>query len=72
MFCDLFNQSLNTNTVPSLWKISNVCPILKSGDASLLSNYRPVSLLNNIEKILEIIIFKHIYNYLKDSDFFTH
>ena len=71
MFCDLFYQSLNTNSVPSSWKISNVCPILKSGDASLPSTYRPVSLLNNIEKILERIIFKHIYNYLKDNDFFT-
>ena len=48
-----------------------MCPILKSGDASLPSNYRPVSLLNNIEKILERIIFKHVYNYLKDNDFFT-
>ena len=48
-----------------------MCPIFKSGDASLLSNYRPVSLLNNIEKISERIIFKHVYNYLKDNDFFT-
>ena len=69
--CDLFNQSLNTSSVPSSWKISNVCPIFKSGDASLASNYRPVSLMNNIEKILERIIFKHVYNYLKDNDFFT-
>ena len=23
--CDLFNQSLNTSSVPSSWKISNVC-----------------------------------------------
>ena len=44
---------------------------IKSCDASLPSTYRPVSLLNDIEKILERIIFKHIYNYLKDNDFFT-
>ena len=69
--CDLFNQSLNTSSVPSSWKISNVCPIYKSGDASLPSNYRPVSLLSNIEKVLERIIFKHVYNFLKDTDFFT-
>ena len=68
--CDLFNQSLNTSSVPSSWKISNVCPIFKSGDAFLPSNYRPVSFLN-IEKIKERIIFKHVYNYLNDNDFFT-
>ena len=68
--CDLFNYSLNTSTVPSSWKISNVCPIFWSGDPSLPSNYRPVSLLNNTENVLERIIFKHVYNYLKDTDFF--
>ena len=69
--CDLFNYSLNTNTIPSSWKISNVCPIFKSGDPSLPSNYRPVSLLNSIEKVFERIIFKYIYNHLKDIDYFT-
>ena len=42
-----------------------------SGDPSLPSNYRPVSLLSSIDKVLERIIFKHVYNYLKDTDFFT-
>ena len=69
--CDLFNYSLNTNTDPSSWKISNVCPISKSGDPSLPSNYRPVSLLNSIEKVFERIIFKYIYNHLKDINYFT-
>ena len=70
-FCDLFKQSLNTSLVPSSWKISNVCPVFKSGDPSILSIYRPVSLLSSIDKVFERIIFKHVYNYLKDTDFFT-
>ena len=69
--CDLFNQSLNTSSVPSSWKISNVCPVFKSGDPAIPSNYRPVSLLSSIDKVLERIILKHVYNYLKDTDFFT-
>ena len=69
--CDLLNQSLNTCSVPSSWKISNVCPVFKSGDLSIPSNYRPVSLLSSIDKVLERIIFKHVYNYLKYTDFFT-
>ena len=67
----ILNYSLNTSTVPSSWKIYNVCLIFKSGDPSPPSNYRPVSLLNSIEKIFERIIFKHIYNHLKDSSYFT-
>ena len=61
--CKLFNQSLNFGKVPVLWKISNVCPVYKSGDPSIPSNYRPISLLNTMEKTFERIIFKHLFNF---------
>ena len=38
-FCSLFNQSLQTGVFPDCWKISNVCPIPKSGNHSSISNY---------------------------------
>ena len=41
----LFNQSLSQGTVPDIWKIAHVCPVPKGGESSLLSNYRPISLL---------------------------
>ena len=62
---ELFNFSLNISSVPNSWKVSNVCPIFKSGDPSLPSNYRPVLLSNSIEKVLERVIFKHVFNHLK-------
>ena len=52
-FSLLFNQSLGSGIFPECWKLSNVCPIPKSGDRSALSNYRPVSLLCTIEKSFE-------------------
>ena len=67
----IYNQSLNTGIFPPSWKISNVCPILKSGDSAITSNYRPVSLLNTTEKVFERIIFKHVFNHLNDTNFFT-
>ena len=67
----IYNQSLNTSIFPSSWKISNVCPIFKSGDSAITSNYRPVSLLNTMEKVFERIIFKHVFNHLNDTNFFT-
>ena len=69
--CNLFNQSIDISTLPSSWKTSNVCPIFKKDDPCLPSNYRPVSLLNSMEKVLEKLIFKHVFNYLKDTNFFT-
>ena len=42
----LFNCSLSLGRVPQDWKISNITPILKSGEPSLISNYRPISLLH--------------------------
>ena len=64
--------ALNPNaTNQSSWKISNVCPIFKSGDSAIASNYRPVSLLNTMEKVFERIVFKNVFNYLKVTNFFT-
>ena len=37
--CALFNQSINISLVPSSWKIFNVCPVFKSGDLLIHSNY---------------------------------
>ena len=47
----LFNHSLSKSCVPLDWKKSNVSPVPKSDDTSLPSNYRPISLLSNIDKV---------------------
>ena len=57
--------------MPSEWKLSNVCAIFKKGDSSLPSNYRPISLLNTMEKVFEKIIFKHLFNFFHENQFFT-
>ena len=58
----LFNQSLSVGIVPDIWKEAHMCPIPKGGDKKAVSNYRPISLLSNINKVLErIIVFKHLY-----------
>ena len=69
--CKLFNKSLNESRVPSTWKEANVCAIYKKGDPSQVGNYRPVSLLSNLDKAMERILFKYIFNFLKDNDFLS-
>jgi hypothetical protein len=56
----LFNQSLDTAQIPNNWKQANVVPIYKKGNKSEASNYRPVSLLPIISKVLERCVLNKI------------
>ena len=62
---------LMTGKFPSDLKISRVKPLFKSGDASLFSNCRPISILPLISKIFEYIIFKQLYTYMNDNKLFS-
>ena len=57
-------MSLSQGHVPGGWKKSHVSPIPKNDNTALPSNYRPISLLSNIDKAFEKCIFKHVYNHL--------
>ena len=52
----LFNMSLKSGIVPRAFKLAEVRPLFKSGDPASPGNYRPVSLLPIISKILERIV----------------
>ena len=64
----LFNRSFAEGVFANSLKVSNVLPLYKNDDKSLPSNYRPISLLSNIGKLQERIIFKHIYNHLHENN----
>ena len=57
----LFNLSMSTCTLPEKWKYSNVVPIHKKGKKYKVDNYRPISLLNSVSKVMERLVFNHIY-----------
>ena len=63
-FSALFNLSLSSGSVPTDWKLSNITPVYKAGDPSLVSNYRPISLLSLPSKILERIVHNKLLDYL--------
>ena len=69
--CDLFNYSLSSSSYPDSWKEANVTPLFKSGDKSLPSNYRPISLLCSLGKVFERIVFKHTFNYISQNALLT-
>ena len=59
----LFNKSLTDTKFPCKWKECIVNPLFKKGDKSSVSNYRPISLLSCLGKLMERCVYKHVYNY---------
>ena len=61
---DIFNMSFSTGQFPSVLKIAKVIPIHKKQSKVGSTNYRPISLLSNIEKIIEKLMYKRLSNSL--------
>ena len=53
-----------TGVFPSVLKTAKVVPVFKKDSKLNYSNYRPTSLLSNIEKILEKLIYKRLHTFL--------
>ena len=53
---------------PDRLKISKIIPIFKSDNASLVQNYRPISILPAISKIFERAVYNRIFQFLVDND----
>jgi hypothetical protein len=61
----IFNLSLNIGTFPSKLKTSRTVPIFKNGDPESCDNYRPISLLSSISKVLEKLVSIQLVNHLE-------
>ena len=55
----LFSLSLTQHYIHEEWRIHQITPIHKSGDRSLVNNYRPISPLCTVSKVLDKIIYNH-------------
>ena len=63
--CKLFNISLQTGRVPQGWTQSIIVPVPKTSAACTPDNYRPVSLLSVLSKVLEHHMYGIITNHLQ-------
>ena len=57
---ELINLSFNQGKFPAVLKIVSVTPTFKKGDKLDVNNYRPISLISNISKIIEKLIHKRL------------
>ena len=60
----IFNQALTLSSFPNEWKMARVIPLYKNGQRNIPGNYRPISVLPAISKIMERIMYDQLYNYL--------
>ena len=67
----VINQVLNNGIFPDKLKIAKVVPIFKSGDCALTNNYRPISLLPVISKVIEKIIYTQLSLYFESNKLFS-
>ena len=65
---DILNLSFSSGVFQSILKIAKVIPVHKKESKQFCSNYRPISLLSNIDKIIEKIMYNRIYKFLDKNN----
>ena len=70
----LFNSFIDEGTYPNELKIAKCVPIYNGCnlDKNLPISYRPISILNSINKVLEKCIHQQISNYIEDNKILPH
>ena len=64
----LFNMSIATSEIPEDWKCARVSAIFKKGSRLETGNYRPISVLPVVSKIIEKIVHSQMYQYLAEKN----
>ena len=60
-----------TGVFPSVLKTAKVVPVFKKDSKLDYSNYRPISLLSNTEKVLEKLMYKRLYTFLNNNNIYN-
>ena len=51
-------------------KLAEIIPLYKKGAKNEVTNYRPISLLITMSKLLEKCMYKRLYKFLSNNDIF--
>ena len=63
-FHQLFLLCLKQGCLLSEWKVHRITPVPKSGDLTSVKNYRPITLLCTISKVLERLVYNKVIDFL--------
>jgi hypothetical protein len=66
---NISNLSLTQHYFPTVRKQAAIVPVFKKkkGNTASVSNYRPISILNIVSKLFELVIHDHVSHYLKSK-----
>ena len=64
----IINQCLDQGEFPDSLKISKVIPVFKKGNTSIVSNYRPISMVPVLSKIIESVMLKQLIGYFEENE----
>lgn len=67
-FTRLVNMSIKNADFPGTWQIGKIVPIPKSGDRTQLTNWRPITLLPIISKLVEKVIQQQMMSFLSKNN----
>ena len=62
---NLFNACITEGIYPTSFKVAEIKPIYKRGDPNKATNYRPISLLSNFDKIFEKLLYNRLISYIE-------
>ena len=59
-------ESLSQGTVPSEWKYAKITPLYKKGMSTDMDNYREISILPVVSKVLERVVHHQLHSFLSE------
>ena len=66
--CVFFNNCFTAAAIPDSWKHAKITPLPKGGNDQIVTNYRPISLLPLLSKLIEKIVHKKLYAHLTENN----
>ena len=64
----IFNLCLSSGTFPLKMKLSVIKPIHKKNNITIISNYRPISILSQLSKMLEKILYNRLIQFIQNNN----
>ena len=65
----LVNKSIKDNVVPAQWKVARVSPLYKAEDRLQTENYRPISVLPVLSKVIERVVHTQLSTHLDNINY---
>ena len=72
VLAELINEAIFKGVYPNCLKIALVVPIFKKGSKENTNNYRPISLISNLSKIFEKVLYVRLVKFLRKNNIYTN